>query len=141
MTKLFSRAYKGAYANQVLTMPVVGKVKFNHDGTLDVEDDKYESLVKATVDSFDFIVMDMIGESPATVTISGNSQLLQDDHQIRIEEIEQELKQLKFKDLVELANNAGVKIDKDVTDSGLRHLVAVEIEKRENEEPETDDSN
>ena len=139
MTKLFSRAYKGAYANQVLTMPVVGKVKFNHDGTLD--DDKHESLIKATADSFDFIVMDMTGESPATVTISGNSQLLQDDHQIRITEIEQELKQLKFKDLVELANNAGVKIDKDVTDSGLRHLVAVEIEKRENEEPETDDSN
>lgn len=57
MTKLISTKYtKGQYANQTITLPVVGDVVFDSDGNVEIPIDKVQAVLLATKDSFAFKV-------------------------------------------------------------------------------------
>lgn len=65
MTKLISTKYtKGQYANQTITLPVVGNVVFDSDGNVEVPSDKAQAVLLATKDSFAFKVQASV--PPAT---------------------------------------------------------------------------
>lgn len=123
---LYSNIHKLSYANQSVYMPVLGLVTFGADGSLNVPDEQVDEFILATKDTFDFSKKNEEGKAPREKS--------------RVQELEDELKKLDFKELVQLAQNAEVKFSPNISDRKLRRLLAIEIEARENQEPEVDES-
>lgn len=74
MAKLISTKYtKAQYANQTITLPVVGVVEFDQDGNVDVPADKVQAVLLATKDSFAFkvdrvVVPEDLSKQPVNTT-------------------------------------------------------------------------
>jgi len=128
MVNLVSAKYRrGEYANQTLTLPVVGKVTFNKDGSLDVEEQHADDIIEHTKESLMLRRKDPVkGQENDPYFIN----------QKRIDSLTEQLSVLKLPQLVELAKEAKIEINPQATDEKIRKDLLKELMKQE----ETDES-
>jgi hypothetical protein len=118
--KLVSNRYPdGEYAGQEITLPFVGTVKFDDDGSVEVPEDKADAVIEATLDSFDFhipgVERDLEEDDAKLVAIKQE-----------IAEFEKELKETDLAGLIEAAKEVeGFDISKagSMTDGKLRKVI------------------
>lgn len=110
--KLISGKHEKKYANQQVVLPVVGKVKFDEEGCLSIDDaDVADALISATEESFDFYVekeleeqVELKQENVESKKPAKNSKGKSKSSEIN--EIKKQLKQMSKEDLYELAKEA-----------------------------------
>lgn len=95
MSKLISKIIKPSEnANRTIILPLIGEVQFDDNGELEVEDDKVESVIALTTESFDFKVVGA-PEPPKS----------EDDKEI--EEYKELLEMVSETELLELVRDCG----------------------------------
>ncbi len=100
MATLQSRKYtKGEYKDQTVNMPVVGTVKFNKDGTLDVEDELVDEFIRLTEESFDFATPEVKEEEDEAKKLK----------EAEKKELAENLEKMDIVALSELLDDAGIK--------------------------------
>jgi hypothetical protein len=110
------------YAGQAIEFPVIGKASFTADGTLEVDEDKVEDFIAATLSSFGFYEK---GESAPLVAEEEEE-----------DEIMKMLKDLSTKELINLARESDLSAQQiaKMSEQELRDELFEKMKSQEEEE-------
>lgn len=128
--KLTSQNYiKREYANQTVMFPIIGTVRFDNEGNLDVDDDKVDQFITATNDPFAFAPLDKKDNKKITAELA------------LVEPEDMELRTLLdasgIKELAEMAMEVKINLQDiaNMTDAKLRIVLYNKIKELEKSQP------